>query len=152
LAAPIAADRVHYRTPPVEDDRVRVAWVDGPWVYADTFDDGLRYAVVASGGFNLDAGLWRDVVRLDPCCYCGGPVTPHLLPDGSLSRDRRRGTVEHLIAKSEGGRGLDGNTVGACARCNHARHGLTLLDMLLRNRDGVTTEGLARYESDRRAA
>lgn len=52
-----------------------------------------------------DIARFREALRADPCCYCGGPG----------------GTVEHLEVRGRAGRWNDRWWVGACTRCNGAR-------------------------------
>lgn len=59
---------------------------------------------------------WNDVVRADPCCWCGAP------PEDP--------TVEHVVPRGCGGSESWENKVGACRRCNHERGSLSVLDYL----------------------
>lgn len=62
---------------------------------------------------------WKSILRGDPCTYCGQ------IPKKS------RGSVEHVVPKSEGGRETRENLVGACTFCNQARGNQPLLFFLL---------------------
>lgn len=61
---------------------------------------------------------WRDVLRADPCCWCGNPSD----------------TVDHVFTRSYGAyrenkHGI-GTLVGACHECNNARGGRSVLIFL----------------------
>ena len=62
------------------------------------------------------------------CCYCGAPMwlasPDELRPMGLRPRTAApmRCTAEHLIAKQDGGRDVDGNIAAACWLCNTRRH------------------------------
>jgi hypothetical protein len=116
------------------------AWHEGPWITVTTrTSHGLPEARVWSHA-DLPPLAWRNHIRNDPCCYCGEPTSY----DGDTDRnDPRRGSVEHVLRKADGGRGLDENTVGACWGCNRTRGELDVLDMLLRERLHTTREDLA---------
>lgn len=66
---------------------------------------------------------WVDVIRCDPCSWCGG----------------RGGTVEHVTPRSRGGpkEHRAHNSAGACSRCNNERANVTVLEYLLRRRHGA---------------
>ena len=64
-----------------------------------------------------DAEPWRDILRRDPCAYCG--VVPGR-------------TVDHIEAVSTGGRNNASNLTGACKRCNSHKGSLSLLVALHR--------------------
>lgn len=59
---------------------------------------------------------YREAVRLDPCCWCGGPG----------------GTIEHIVPRSKRGPNKHTNLAGACACCNNARAANSLLHWLLK--------------------
>jgi hypothetical protein len=56
---------------------------------------------------------WADVVRRDPCSYCGAPG----------------GTLDHIVPQSTRRRGVHSwlNYAGACERCNGRKRDRTLL-------------------------
>lgn len=56
---------------------------------------------------------WAQVLRRDPCVYCGGPS----------------GTVEHVDPR--GSRGTVLNGVGACRSCNNERGSAPMLTYLM---------------------
>ena len=69
---------------------------------------------------------WKDVLRADPCCYCGGPG----------------GTLDHIAPRSMGGSTWSlRNWTGACERCNLRRGSRRLIYFLM---DAVdqTAQGL----------
>jgi hypothetical protein len=59
------------------------------------------------------------------CCYCGVETwTPY--DDGPTANlwggpKHKRATVEHILARFDGGTNRKGNVVMACARCNQRR-------------------------------
>lgn len=57
----------------------------------------------------------RDVLRRDPCAYCGGACA-HL---------------DHIVAKKLGGGNEVANLTAACARCNHRKRSDPLLTFLM---------------------
>jgi hypothetical protein len=123
----------------VEPD-LEYAWHEGPWITVTTrTSHGLPEARVWSHA-DLPPLAWRNHIRNDPCCYCGAPTSYGRDTDRN---DPRRGSVEHVLRKADGGRGLDENTVGACWGCNRTRGELDVLDMLLRERLHTTREDLA---------
>ena len=67
---------------------------------------------------------WKEVIRLDPCAYCGG----------------LGGTIDHIAPNSMGGsRWSLRNWTGACFACN-ARRGATRLLYFLSGHPDVTAE------------
>lgn len=76
-------------------------------------DWGLRYRGRRFG--QSEPQSWKDVVRADPCAYCGGPSE----------------TVEHVIPVSAGGKRSPGNEVGACVSCNASKSNTPLLRFLI---------------------
>lgn len=60
---------------------------------------------------------WRDIVRHDPCAWCGHP--------GSESA-----TVDHVVTRADGGSDHWDNLVGACRACNNERGASTVLQYL----------------------
>ena len=79
---------------------------------------------------------WVDIVKQDPCVYCG--KLPAELEGGDGKKFRRGEatlmTVEHVVPRSapddERPRGWQ-NLVGACWNCNHKRGDVPLLHYLL---------------------
>ncbi len=57
---------------------------------------------------------WSRIVSSDPCTYC---------------LERRSDTVDHIRARSQGGRNQD-NRIGACARCNSHKASHSMLAFL----------------------
>lgn len=62
---------------------------------------------------------YLDVIRRDPCVWCGGPG----------------GTMEHIMPKSQGGSKAWFNAAGACKLCNNRRKVMTVLDFFLKELD-----------------
>jgi len=54
---------------------------------------------------------YRDVLRADPCAYCGAAG----------------GTLDHIVALAIGGTNHWSNLSGACASCNHAKDSRPLI-------------------------
>jgi hypothetical protein len=83
---------------------------------------------------------WSDVVKRDPCAYCGG----------------RSDTEEHVIPRSKGGSNQATNIVGACRACNAAKKDQPLLQFLIiRRRERFTRhvrQGKAKRNLARRMA
>lgn len=71
-------------------------------------------------GRGRDMVAIKDVLRYDPCAYCGGPsgTVDHIVPTAERSRYRR---VESGWP----------NLTGACEPCNRRKRNLPLLDFLL---------------------
>ena len=59
-------------------------------------------------------GWWRE-----PCVYCGEIRPKHQM------------TIEHILAKSDGGTNEWDNLAPACENCNHKRGSMPMLMMLL---------------------
>ena len=57
---------------------------------------------------------WRDVIRRDPCPYCGNPG----------------GTLDHIEARAAGGLDNVANLTGSCRRCNNRKGTRSLLHHL----------------------
>jgi HNH endonuclease len=62
-----------------------------------------------------DSESWRDVLRRDPCAYCGA---------------LQGGTIDHITALSVGGPNQTENLAGACATCNTRKSKQSLLAFL----------------------
>jgi hypothetical protein len=59
---------------------------------------------------------WHQVVRMDPCAYCG----------------QQGATVDHIVPLSQGGpRGASLNGTGCCHNCNRLKADMSLLDFML---------------------
>jgi hypothetical protein len=58
---------------------------------------------------------FRDVLRRDPCAYCGAPIG---------------GTLDHIEARATGGRDELANLTGSCANCNTRKGMRSLLAFL----------------------
>lgn len=65
---------------------------------------------------------WPEVLRADPCSYCGGPAdeVDHIVP----VRSRRRGAGFHASDRPE-------NWTASCRRCNALKTDAPLLSALL---------------------
>lgn len=93
---------------------------------------------------------WNDIVRRDPCSYCGSyndPTVEHVVPIGGTQR-QRLGTW----------RGPWTNKVGACRPCNSRRGRTPLMLFLIRehhrrvhNRPGFATKKRPTSRKDRTA-
>lgn len=60
---------------------------------------------------------WPDILRRDPCAFCGEPGE----------------TVDHIIPKARGGKPSTAqNGTGSCYHCNALKRRMSLLDFLLR--------------------
>jgi hypothetical protein len=68
-------------------------------------------------------GAWMEVVRGDPCSYCGDAG----------------GTVDHIEPRSRGGRDVWVNYTGSCESCNGSKSNTRLLAWLAHRR--VLVEG-----------
>jgi hypothetical protein len=73
---------------------------------------------------------WVNVLKGDPCSYCGREPDPNLPSDHDHEM-----TVDHIIPLAMGGPyGYTINGTGACRFCNGRRKNLTLLIWLLREK------------------
>jgi 5-methylcytosine-specific restriction endonuclease McrA len=63
-----------------------------------------------------DSESWREVLRRDPCAYCGTPPA---------------GTIDHIDALAVGGGNILSNLTGACASCNCSKADRSVLRYLL---------------------
>ena len=88
--------------------------------------DGTNVQVVsmASRTFFHDCGkrkqaprTFRSVIRRDPCSFCGGPG----------------GTIDHVVARANGGPDVWSNLTGACTSCNASKATDSLITYLLGN-------------------
>lgn len=61
---------------------------------------------------------YAEILRCDPCCYCGSTVNP---------------TVDHIIPIVQGGSNLWSNLTSACASCNCSKRDISVLFFLLRS-------------------
>lgn len=84
----------------------------------------------------LNRPQWKNVLFLDPCCYCGRFMDPSNLPDAP-----NRATIEHIIPKSlitdqsywrKRRHWHVHEVVGACFHCNRERGSESLLQYLLK--------------------
>jgi hypothetical protein len=86
-------------------DALREVWL------ADAPGSPLGAGMPSGRALRMDgeshANWWRRTLRGDPCSYCG----------------RAGGTVDHVVPKATGQRGLEDwvNLVGACPDCNAAK-------------------------------
>lgn len=64
-----------------------------------------------------DCEVWADLLRADPCSYCG---------------KARGGTVDHVDARMRGGGDEPENLTDACGRCNSSKQATPLLLWLVR--------------------
>lgn len=62
------------------------------------------------------SGPWTEILRKDPCCYCGGPA----------------GTLDHITPISAGGDNGWENLTAACHSCNAKKRTQPLLSFMLR--------------------
>lgn len=63
-------------------------------------------------------GGWGNVLRRDPCAYCGKPSTD----------------VDHIVARARGGTFGSENLTGACESCNSSKQARPLLAFLILRR------------------
>lgn len=70
----------------------------------------------------MSATAYREILRGDPCCYCGAPCT---------IRATYVGQIDHIVARCDGGANTWDNLTAACERCNHNKAGGPLLRWLL---------------------
>lgn len=63
---------------------------------------------------NSDAFIYSEIVRRDPCAYCG----------------ERGGVVDHIVSLSTGGANRWDNLTGACLRCNSSKRSKDLVGFL----------------------
>lgn len=61
--------------------------------------------------------LWNDAKG--KCCYCDELT---ILMDGKEGSPRRMATVEHIVARCDGGTNAYENLAIACLECNQGRH------------------------------
>lgn len=61
------------------------------------------------------AGGYKAMLMGDPCSYCGG----------------EGGTIDHITARTAGGKHEYDNYTGACQSCNSSKHNVPLLPFLL---------------------
>lgn len=66
----------------------------------------------------LESYQYEEILRKDPCTYCGAPVG---------------GTVDHVIAVNIGGTDKWDNKTGACRSCNSSKRDKSVLDFMLWN-------------------
>lgn len=64
--------------------------------------------------YTWEADSFRDVVRRDPCSWCG--------KDG--------GTFDHIIPQASGGKDSWENAAGACHKCNQWRGSASIVEFL----------------------
>lgn len=62
-------------------------------------------------------GRWRRILHRDPCAYCGRPSG---------------GTLDHIVARRDGGRLLWQNLTGSCRACNVWKGHEPLVPFLIR--------------------
>lgn len=63
-----------------------------------------------------EARAYIEVLRRDPCCYCGSTADEIV--------------IDHIEPVCRGGDGSADNLTGACRRCNAAKSGTTLIEFL----------------------
>jgi len=68
------------------------------------------------GGKDAETVAWLEIIRHDPCCYCGDAG----------------GTVDHIEASSKGGPNHWTNYASACRSCNTGKHTRSLLTFLVK--------------------
>lgn len=93
---------------------------------------------------------WLDVLRRDPCCYCGGPggTVEHLTKAEDLRRMYLRPNPRFPNQTLGAGHpAFMNNKVGACAECNNNRNDHSPLSWILYRawrRDVAVRRSLAR--------
>ncbi len=70
-------------------------------------------------GYDLEAVSYAEILRLDPCSYCGGAAG---------------GTLDHIQPVANGGANNWTNLTGACPSCNSQKRTRPLLRFLLARR------------------
>ena len=74
---------------------------------------------------------WNDVLRADPCSYCGRPSE----------------SVDHVVPKSQGG-GRIHNLAGSCRACNGIKATMSLLQFLVNGGPSLATDEDAQKARD----
>lgn len=88
-------------------------------------------------------GSYGDMLRQDPCSYCGRPVQPGLRPNHGHSM-----TIDHIDALINGGRrGFSLNGTASCRQCNARKGHMKLIHWL--NRIANQRDAKTRAESRR---
>lgn len=86
--------------------------------YRDGMDGEVELVVWRlgeAGSVARQLAAYREVLRGDPCSYCGG----------------RGGVADHIQARAVRGEDAWGNLTAACRRCNMRKGSRSLLAMLL---------------------
>lgn len=78
-------------------------------------------------GYGKEAAAYAEVLRGDPCSYCGAPVTE----------------IDHIRPVSDGGSSGWDNLTGACRSCNGSKSRFDLLTFLSRYPLGASREPAA---------
>lgn len=67
---------------------------------------------------------WAEILRRDPCAYCGGPggTVDHIVPVLRKTKHYRNGKGETATTT---------NGTGSCADCNGSKKSLKLIEFLL---------------------
>ena len=107
----------------------------GPW-RADLPPETAQ--VLARNGFRSGwSRRWREIVRADPCAWCGGAG----------------GSVDHIVPRSRCSRGRQKswtNLTGACAECNGQRDDAPALQWLADPQAAAAAAKTARRTEDPR--
>lgn len=74
------------------------------------------------GVFDALTSPYVQIIRHDPCVYCGGPAP----------------TVDHIVPVSKGGTSEWSNLAAACKSCNSSKRDLDLLGFLSRRMGALT--------------
>ena len=75
---------------------------------------------------------WKQLIRRDPCAYCGGPG----------------GTMDHIRPQASGGQADWKNVTGACRSCNNKKCSWPLL-MFLARRSQCTVQSIQLIQETR---
>ena len=76
------------------------------------------------------ANAYTELLRRDPCAYCGKPFDPR--PLDCYGRPLNLREVDHIKARSHGGANDWTNYAGACVACNRLKLDWSMLTWLLR--------------------
>lgn len=62
--------------------------------------------------------IYKKIIRLDPCVYCGEPADPE-------------STIDHIHPMHHGGKSWWTNYAPTCFTCNNGKHSQSLLEFML---------------------
>jgi len=110
----LAKMRAYYASLPIEEKRAkRRAWRENNRErYRENARSDQRRRSVGRSQESVD---YAEILRRDPCSYCGG----------------EGGVIEHIDSLKAGGTNEWANLTGSCARCNGRKRTKTLLLFLL---------------------